>query len=608
MEVLVCYWRAAFAGSLLVLPLACKSACAETTTLEVAEDADITSWVNWSAAPRGRLPPRADGGRGGTLRVARQDFPGTCGRNDGWVLLKWNLSPIPKGDGIDKVTLKITQLDSYTDLVDVIGIDQGNWPEVKTTWDNWQAQLTSETRLGTMVSVPSKSDAKDTIFSSPALTARVQGWHDGSLPNLGILLKWAGPAKDGDTFASRESKVAKPARLIIEHRRIGSPRPDHVGVPGVPIAHYPAAVGIYVGSPSLVVLPSGSCLASHDGVGPHHRFGCTYLYRSEDDGSTWQRNGRIVGQGTSTLFTHDGVLYLFGLGSGSVVIRRSTDEGQTWTEPKDKETGLLLHAGRYHTAPTPVIVHDGRIWRAMEDVIEPGRWALDYRAFMMSAPVDSNLLRAESWTSSHRVARDGRWLQGKHGGWLEGNAVVSPAGKIVNVLRVHYYGWDGATAAVVRISDGGKSARFEPESGFIHFPGGAKKFTIRFDPVSKCYWSLTNWMPERHKKNGRHYQGGNAESTRNTLARIRSADLRHWEVRSVVLYHPDTRKYGFQYADWQFDGHDIIAVCRTAFDDGLGGAHSMHDANYLAFHRILDFRREPSTKNPYSGLLEELDR
>src|SRR6266849_6556489 len=29
-------------------------------------------------------------------------------------------------------------------------------------------------------------------------------------------------------------------------------------------------------------------------------------------------------------------------------------------------------------------------------------------------------------------------------------------------------------------------------TGFIDFPGGAKKFTIRHDPRGQCYWSLTN--------------------------------------------------------------------------------------------------------------------
>jgi len=35
---------------------------------------------------------------------------------------------------------------------------------------------------------------------------------------------------------------------------------------------------------------------------------------------------------------------------------------------------------------------------------------------------------------------------------------------------------------------------------------------------------------------------------------------------------------------------DIIAACRTAYDDGLGGANNYHDANFLTFHRIVNFR------------------
>jgi hypothetical protein len=49
-------------------------------------------------------------------------------------------------------------------------------------------------------------------------------------------------------------------------------------------------------------------------------------------------------------------------------------------------------------------------------------------------------------------------------------------------------------------------------------------------------------------------------------------------------------KHAFQYIDWFFENEDIIAVSRTAYDDGLGGAHSAHDANYITFHRIHSFR------------------
>ena len=139
------------------------------------------------------------------------------------------------------------------------------------------------------------------------------------------------------------------------------------------------------------------------------------------------------------------------------------------------------------------------------------------------------------------------------------------------------------TQAMVRISSDGRTASFDPAKDFVHFPGGSKKFTIRFDPASKRYWSLSNYIPPK-------FTGPNPAGTRNTLALIRSADLRNWEVRAVVLQHPDRAAHAFQYVDWQFDGADLVVASRTAFDDGLGGAHSGHDANFMTFHRVENFR------------------
>jgi hypothetical protein len=82
---------------------------------------------------------------------------------------------------------------------------------------------------------------------------------------------------------------------------------------------------------------------------------------------------------------------------------------------------------------------------------------------------------------------------------------------------------------------------------------------------------------------------------RNKLVLTSSTDLRNWRVESSLLQHADADRHAWQYVDWQFDGDDMIYVSRTAFDDGLGGAHTAHDANYLTFHRIVDFRR--STRN-----------
>ena len=564
----------------------------KTTTLDVAEDADITSWVNWKSAPRGKLAHGADRGRGGTLRVALADFPGTYRENNGWILLKWNLASIPAGHTIDNATVRIVQLDSATHNVNVFGIDEGRWTEADVTWDNWHKSSKS-TRLGTMKSVSSKVNGI-TTFSSRSLTDLVQDWHDGSKPNLGLLLKWAGPPMSGDTFASRESRTADPPRLIIEHSPANTAERSAlqpVTPPGVMITHYRASSGIYVGSPSIAVLPGGDLLASHDGFGPMHRFSRTYLFRSSDGGTkTWRPIGQVDGQGTSTLFTHAGAVYLLGLGSGSVQIRRSADGGRTWTQPKDGDSGRLLTDGPYHTAPTPIVVHRGRIWRAMEHVSPPGHWARDYRAFVLSAPADADLLRAESWTSSEQLATDPSWLNGEFKGWLEGNAVVTPKGTIANILRVDSSSMHGGRAAMIRVNDDGTAASIDPGTDFINLPGGSKKFTIRFDPVSRRYWSLTNWIPKQRGNGGRLDHRGNPNGIRNRLALISSADLRSWTIHSIVLHHPDITTHGFQYADWQFDGDDLVAVCRTAFDDDDGGAHSAHDANYLTFHRIRGFR------------------
>jgi hypothetical protein len=149
----------------------------------------------------------------------------------------------------------------------------------------------------------------------------------------------------------------------------------------------------------------------------------------------------------------------------------------------------------------------------------------------------------------------------------------------------------GAKAAIVQISSDGKTSVFDPDNGFIDFPGGAKKFTIRHDPQTNMYWTISNPMLGQHRESrpGR---------VRNTAALMASGDLRNWQIRTILLYHPDTKKHGFQYWDWLFEGSDIIAVSRTAFDDDHGGAHNQHDANYLTFHRIKNYPHLDMSNNP----------
>jgi hypothetical protein len=365
-------------------------------------------------------------------------------------------------------------------------------------------------------------------------------------------------------------------------------------VPGTVISHYPKSGKKYVGSPGIATLGDGVYLAKHDEFGPastEWSSAITQLYRSEDAGKSWKRTHTIDGLFWASIFTLGDAVYMLGTDKhhGNAVIVRSSDGGRTWTKPTAGENGLLL-TGEYHTSSVPAVVHNGRIWRAMEDASGGDVWGQRYRAIMMSAPVDADLLQAANWTCSNFVERNAEWLGGKFNAWLEGNAIVTPDNKIVNILRVDYNP-EGGIAAMVRISDEGKESTFDAAHDFIQFPGGATKFTIRHDPRTDQYWTLSNFTPEFHRTT-------RAASTRNTLALASSPDLRHWRVRSIVLYHPDVEKHAFQYVDWLFEGDDLIVASRTAYDDGLGGADRGHDANFLTFHRVQRFRRLEMSDSP----------
>ncbi|MHC4433374.1 MAG: exo-alpha-sialidase, partial [Planctomycetota bacterium] len=176
---------------------------------------------------------------------------------------------------------------------------------------------------------------------------------------------------------------------------------------------------------------------------------------------------------------------------------------------------------------------------------------------------------------SNRLEFDQQW-QGTV--WLEGNVVVTPRGELVNILRVECK--EAEKAAIVHISEDGRSVSFDPDRDFVDFFGGSNKFTIRYDPVTERYWSLVNKQFD-------------PRAYRNNLVLVSSRDLRNWRVETVVLRHHDSEKHAFQYIDWLFENEDIVAVSRTAYDDGFGGAHNAHDANYITFHRIRGFRPLP---------------
>ena len=359
------------------------------------------------------------------------------------------------------------------------------------------------------------------------------------------------------------------------------------GVPGVIINHIPKTEGKYVGSPSICLLPNGDYLASHDEFGPNAntgKSGTTRIFRSSDKGETWSEVAVLKDQYWSNLFYYNGALYILGVnhGHGDIVIRRSIDNGESWSVPSTSKTGKLFE-GAYHTAPTPVVVHNGRVWRAMEyaDAIDsklPDR----YGVLMISAPCDSDLLDSSNWAMTNFIPADGTWLNGNFRGWLEGNALVTREGRLLDVARVHVWPGTAERMAKINVTADGTELYFQPSSGFSLFPGGAKKFTIYYDSVTDRYLSLANnivsGLEEEYPAN-----------VRNSLSLVSSYNLIDWRIDCTVLYHSDVKRHGFQYVDWLIDGDDIVFVSRTAYDDECGGTDRAHDANYLTFHRIKNY-------------------
>lgn len=395
---------------------------------------------------------------------------------------------------------------------------------------------------------------------------------------------------------------------------------DAVPPPGIVIDQSPGGER-FIGSPAIVILPDGSYLASHDWFGDDIDIISTEIFRSTDRGASWSQVASIEKLHFASLFYHSdsNAVYLLGTSTNTspsyVSVHKSTDGGTTWTTATSSTTGRILTAvsnWAFSGAPTPVIEVDGRLWRMFGEKYLPDNLPnfSGIRGFFMSAPVDSNLLLASSWTRTNSIAFDAAWLNAKFPGWLEGNAVEYPAGSgnVVGISRVDT--WPDASDDFPLEGEASNNPRYEvaammdaidsDEATFLHdeptswlnFPGGQSKFTIRYDPVSGLYWSVVNYIANQH-------QGvvwlESPMHQRNVLMLASSPALQTWTKRAKVVRWKDgeslgnTGRTGFHYADWQFDGDDIVFVVRNSWN-----GHTYHDANYFTFHRIVDFRDSTS--------------
>lgn len=337
-------------------------------------------------------------------------------------------------------------------------------------------------------------------------------------------------------------------------------------------------------SPSLVMLPDGTLLASHDVFWQGHGQNLTMVFASEDGGRTWRFRSQLHPCFWGKLFWHRGALYMLSTATeyGALLIRRSDDGGFTWSSPTEILPAGDHDSGGPHKAPVPVVEYRGRVWTA----VEHGSWKLGrHDAGVVSVPADADLLDSSAWTATPFLPYDPSWpgtiRGGTKPGYLEGNVVVAPDGRLLNILRYNTHGGepDYGRAIVLEVNTEDPAAPLTFDR-VIDFEGNMSKFTIMRDPQTGTYWSLVNRVTLKDVRQ------------RNILTLVSSSNLIDWRVEYDVLnyeengWHEDHTKVGFQYVDGLIDGDDLLFLSRTA----INGAWNYHNANHITFHRISNFR------------------
>lgn len=339
--------------------------------------------------------------------------------------------------------------------------------------------------------------------------------------------------------------------------------------------------GHYLCSPSLLKHPDGYLLASMDVFAFEHPQNLTLIFRSFDMGKTWHYVSELMPCLWGKMFLHKGDIYMIGCSTeyGDLLISKSTDGAKTFGAPVVLLRGTNGKDGKCgcHTNPQDVVYFNGRIYRSFEW----GNWACNefhHAAMVMSCDENDDLLVPENWTFSYPKTfnpKDAPEISDmkEYTMAIEGTLCISPDNKLLNIMRFDKQGH----ALVYEVDTQNLDAPLK-YSYCMPFNANNSKFTIKYDEISKKYYTIANYIFDYEKVRARNYQ-----------VLMKSDDLKSWEIaKELIDYRDDDHeKIGFQYVSFEFVGDDIIYLSRTA----INNANSFHNTNYQTFHKIENFRK-----------------
>ncbi|MBE9915177.1 exo-alpha-sialidase [Paenibacillus donghaensis] len=385
----------------------------------------------------------------------------------------------------------------------------------------------------------------------------------------------------------------------------------------------PASIFCY--SPGIARLASGRLVVTMDIGGPGVHGPCGKIFTSDDRGKSWTHRGDFPFVHARP-FVAGRSLYVLGH-DGDLMVIRSDNEGEDWTEP-----AALTKGEQWHQAPCNVHYAKDSVYLVMEKHLyhKIEVWGVGELApVLMRGRTDADLTRAENWTFASELAfcdavsaeklnyfgvpffhaDPQRYIDIAPGrgcapaGWLETNVVQftdsdhywhDPRGRTFHLWMRAHTGGSGyaAIAKVVEQDDGSMITMLENvPSGkqvvFVPCPGGQMKFHIIYDEVSRLYWLLstqaTDSMTRAERLPADRYNLPNNERSRLQLHYSRNCV--DWCFAGLVAAGPSAR-HSRHYASMVIDGEDLHILSRSGDEQ----AFSAHNGNFISFHTVVNFR------------------
>lgn len=399
----------------------------------------------------------------------------------------------------------------------------------------------------------------------------------------------------------------------------------------------PDPKNVYCYTPGLARINNGRILATMDLGGPEMknlpasaRWGrgeggyawIGKIFTSDDGGQTWTHRADFPFMHARP-FVAGKYVYVLGQADDLMVLR-SDDEGETWSDPVK-----LTEGQKWHQSACNVHYANGNVYLVMERRVYfqiQGWYVGELAPLLMRGNIGDDLTQREHWMfASELVFRDlvedsdllgvPFWNLGNVDptgkshremnpmGWLETNVVqfvdpdhiwCDPTGHTFHLwMRAHTGGTGYACILkVVENEDGTMTTTPETvPSGrrilYVPCPGGQMRFHVLYDEATQLYWLLStlSWdsMTRPERLPSTRYNLPNNE--RQVLALHFSKNMIDWHMAGVVA-QGNSPKESRHYASMVVYGEDLLVLSRS----GDHRAKNAHDGNLITLHRVKGFR------------------